>query len=83
MWRGLMEAANATPGVLDLARDAERLAALQEANTLLERIQKVGGWVAAWVAGGVAMWRGGQGYIGSGALFWNALAAGLGLAGPG
>jgi hypothetical protein len=42
MWRGLMDAAHATPGVLDIARDAERLAALQEANVLLERIQKVG-----------------------------------------
>lgn len=36
-----MEAAAASPGVLGLAGDEERLAALEEANGLLEQIQKV------------------------------------------
>lgn len=36
-----MDAAHATPGVLALAADPERLAALEEANVLLEQIQKV------------------------------------------
>jgi hypothetical protein len=39
-WRGLMDAAHGSPGVLGLAADAERLAALEEANALLEQIQK-------------------------------------------
>lgn len=36
-----MEAAHATPNVLALAKDPERLARLEEANKLLEEIQKV------------------------------------------
>jgi dynein heavy chain len=40
-WRDLMEAAHATPSVLALAKDPERLARLEEANKLLEEIQKV------------------------------------------
>jgi hypothetical protein len=36
-----MEAAHATPSVLALAKDPERLARLEEANKLLEAIQKV------------------------------------------
>jgi hypothetical protein len=36
-----MEAAHATPSVLALAKDPERLARLEEANKLLEEIQKV------------------------------------------
>ncbi|KAF6263196.1 dynein heavy chain 8 [Scenedesmus sp. NREL 46B-D3] len=39
-WRDLMEAAHATPSVLALAKDPERLAGLEEANKLLEEIQK-------------------------------------------
>lgn len=53
MWRGLMDVAAATPGVLGLAADAERLAALQEANALLEQIQKAGGG-----GGGLFCWTG-------------------------
>jgi hypothetical protein len=41
-WRGLMEAAHHNPSVLVLAKDAEHLASLEEANKLLEEIQKVG-----------------------------------------
>jgi len=40
-WRDLMEAAHASPSVLVLARDPEHLARLEEANKLLEDIQKV------------------------------------------
>jgi hypothetical protein len=40
-WRDLMEAAHATPSVLALAKDPERLARLEEANKLSEEIQKV------------------------------------------
>jgi hypothetical protein len=40
-WRDLMEAAHVTPSVLALAKDPERLARLEEANKLLEEIQKV------------------------------------------
>lgn len=36
-----MEAAHATPHVLALAKDSDRLARLEEANKLLEEIQKV------------------------------------------
>jgi hypothetical protein len=39
-WRDLMEAAHGNPGVLTLARDPEHLARLEEANQLLEDIQK-------------------------------------------
>lgn len=40
-WRDLMEAAHGNPNVLVLARDPEHLARLEEANKLLEEIQKV------------------------------------------
>lgn len=40
-WRDLMEAAHANASVLVLARDPEHLARLEEANKLLEEIQKV------------------------------------------
>jgi len=40
-WRDLMEAAHASPSVLVLAKDPERLVRLEEANKLLEEIQKV------------------------------------------
>jgi len=36
-----MEAAHASPSVLVLAKDPERLVRLEEANKLLEEIQKV------------------------------------------
>jgi hypothetical protein len=38
-----MEAAHGNPNVLVLAKDPEHLARLEEANKLLEEIQKVGG----------------------------------------
>lgn len=41
-WRDLMEAAHGNPSVLVLAKDPEHLARLEEANKLLEEIQKVG-----------------------------------------
>jgi hypothetical protein len=59
MWRGLMEAAHAAPSVLALAGDAERLAALEEANLLLEQIQKV--WVCVCACLGVSLWRDARG----------------------
>jgi hypothetical protein len=40
-WRDLMEAAQSIPSVLVLAKDPEHLARLEEANKLLEEIQKV------------------------------------------
>jgi hypothetical protein len=40
MWRELMEAAAARPDVLALAGDAERIAALADANRLLDEVQK-------------------------------------------
>lgn len=43
-----MEAAHTTPSVLTLAKDPERLTGLEEANKLLEEIQKVWG---RWVGG--------------------------------
>lgn len=43
-WRDLMEAAQGNPSVLGLAQDPERLARLQEANAMLEEIQKVRTW---------------------------------------
>eukprot|EP00879_Flechtneria_rotunda_P022627 GHRR01023894.1.p1 GENE.GHRR01023894.1~~GHRR01023894.1.p1 ORF type:complete len:968 (+),score=348.72 GHRR01023894.1:492-3395(+) len=39
-WRDVMEAAHSTPNVLALAKDPERLIRLEEANKLLEEIQK-------------------------------------------
>lgn len=59
-WRDLMEAAHGTPSVLALAKDPERLAGLEEANKLLEEIQKVLhaasqlGWMPAGSADGCA-----------------------------
>lgn len=41
MWRDLMDAALASPGVLGLASTSERLDGLAENNRLLEDIQKV------------------------------------------
>lgn len=40
-WRDLMEAAHGNPNALALARDPEHLASLEEANKLLEEIEKV------------------------------------------
>lgn len=40
-WRDLMEAAHSSPNVLVLAKNPEHLARLEEANKLLEEIQKV------------------------------------------
>lgn len=46
-WRDLMEAAHSIPSVLVLAKDPEHLARLEEANKLLEEIQKVH-WHLQW-----------------------------------
>lgn len=40
MWRDMMKKTVAAPGCLGIARDKERLARLEEANKLLDAIQK-------------------------------------------
>lgn len=40
MWRDMMKRTVAAPGCLGIARDKERLARLEEANKLLDAIQK-------------------------------------------